>query len=38
MITDLRQKNRKNNNEGFNKYHIILLIHVYELAQICQVK
>ena len=33
-----RQRKRKNNNEGFDKLHIILLIHVYALAQILYVK
>ena len=33
-----RQRKWKNNNEGFDKLHIILLIHVYALAQIGQVK
>ena len=42
---DLKGKeNKKNNNEGFNNLHIILLIHLYALihwyalAKICQVK
>ena len=26
------KENGKNNNEGFDKLHIILLIHVYALA------
>ena len=33
-----RQRKRKNNNEGFDQLHILLLIHVYALAQIRQVK
>ena len=32
------KKTEKNNNEGFDKFHMILLIHVYALAQILQVK
>ena len=31
-------KGKENNNEGFDKLHIILLIHVYALAEILQVK
>ena len=31
-------KAKKNDNECFDKLHIILLIHVYALSQILQVK
>ena len=34
----LKAKKRKNNNEGFNNMHIILLMHVYALAKIRPVK
>ena len=32
------KKTKKKNNESFDKLHMILLIHVYALAQIRQVK
>ena len=32
------KKTEKNNNESFDKLHMILLIHVYALAQKGQVK
>ena len=38
-VEDERQRKRgKNNNESFNKLHMILLIHVYVFTQIRQVK
>ena len=33
-----RLRKQKNNNEGFDYLHIMLLIHVYALAKIHQVK
>ena len=35
---ELKAKKMENNNEGFDKLHIILLIHLYALAQILQIK
>ena len=34
----LRQRKQKNINEGFGNLHITLLICVYALTKICQVK
>ena len=33
-----KENGKKNNNEGFDKLHLILLIHAYAFAQIRQVK
>ena len=35
LAVSLKAKKRKNNNEGFDNLHIILLIHVYAFAKKC---
>ena len=38
IFTGLNAKKRENNNEGFDNLHVLLMIHVYALAKICQVE